>query len=105
VIVYKILPRSQWEAASEAGQFTGSPVDLADGFIHFSTADQLAGTLAKHFAGQSDLLVLHVDTERLDEICPGKLKFEVSRGGEEFPHLYSDLPLQAVQHVAPVAAE
>lgn len=68
-------------------------MDLRDGFIHFSTAAQLAGTAAKHFAGASDLVLVAVDADALDT----KLKWETSRGGDLFPHLYAPLPLSAVQ--------
>ena len=86
-LIYKILPRSEWEAATAKGLFEGSAVDLKDGFIHFSAADQWAETLAKHFAGQSDLLLVSVEAEALGP----DLKWEVSRGGALFPHLYGAL--------------
>lgn len=86
-MIYKILPRALWQAALAAGEFTGAPVDLADGYIHFSTADQLAETGRKHFATQSDLLLVAVDPARLGPA----LKWEVSRGGALFPHLYRAL--------------
>ncbi|MDX3926481.1 MAG: DUF952 domain-containing protein [Shinella sp.] len=91
-IVYKIVPTSLWQKARESGVFEGSPVDLADGFIHFSTAAQAEETAARHFAGQIDLLLVAVDGEALGE----KLVFEPSRGGDLFPHLYAPLPLSAV---------
>lgn len=75
--------------------FRGAPVDLSDGFIHFSTATQAAETAAKHFAGQSDLLLLHIDSAKLGD----KLKWEPSRGGALFPHLYGELALAAVTKV------
>ena len=87
--IYKILPRSEWEAARVAGVFKGSAVDHADGFIHFSTAGQLDETLRRHFAGQADLLVIGVETEDLGDA----LKWEPSRGGALFPHLYGPLPV------------
>ena len=92
--IFKVLPESEWAAAQQSGVFTGSEVDRRDGFIHFSTADQLAETLAKHFAGQTDLVVLAVDPDRLDD-----LRMEPSRGGDLFPHLYGDLPVDAVVEV------
>ena len=85
--VYKIATRSQWADATSAGQFDGAPVDLADGFIHFSTAAQVAETAAKHFAGQTDLLLVAVDGAVLGDA----LKWEPSRGGALFPHLYAPL--------------
>ncbi len=96
--IYKICPVSLWRAAVAAGVFKGAPIDLSDGFIHFSTAGQAAETAAKHFAGQSDLLLIAVDAERLG----GALKWEPSRGGALFPHLYGDLPLSAVIRVEPL---
>ena len=87
--VYKIATRSQWADATSAGQFDGAPVDLADGFIHFSTASQTAETAAKHFAGMDDLVLAEIDGELLGEA----LKYEVSRGGQLFPHLYARLPV------------
>ncbi|MEI2384227.1 DUF952 domain-containing protein [Breoghania sp. JC706] len=85
--IYKISPRSEWEAAVAAGTFTGAPVDLKDGFIHFSTADQAMETAAKHFAGMDDLVLVAVPAEPLGDA----LKWEVSRGGALFPHLYVPL--------------
>ena len=90
--IYKIVPRLLWESAKEAGIFNGAPIDLQDGFIHFSTASQAKETAAKHFAGQSDLLLLTIDAPALGDA----LKYEVSRGGALFPHLYAALPLSAV---------
>ncbi len=85
--IYKICPRSEWQAAVEAGRFRGSAVDLADGYIHFSTADQVGETAAKHFRGQTDLLLIAVDALALGDA----LKWEPSRGGDLFPHLYGPL--------------
>jgi len=94
-IVYKIATRDQWAAAEKTGRFDGAPVDLADGYIHFSTAAQARETAAKHFAGQADLLLVAVDAESLG----GALRWEPSRGGALFPHLYAPLPLSAVTEV------
>ncbi|WP_440980174.1 DUF952 domain-containing protein [Sphingomonas pseudosanguinis] len=80
------------------GVFTGAPVDLADGYIHLSTAAQLTETVDKHFAGQSDLHIAAVDLEAMGEA----VKWEESRGGELFPHLYADLPLTAVIAYGPM---
>jgi uncharacterized protein (DUF952 family) len=99
--IYKICERALWEQAEAARVFAGSPADMRDGFIHFSTAAQVAGTAAKHFAGQSDLLLLAVDAEALS----AALKWEPSRGGELFPHLYAALPLTAVRWKRPLADE
>ncbi len=86
-IIYKICPDALWTAAEMAGRFNGSPVDIADGYIHFSTADQVRETAAKHFAGQTDLLLVAFDADVLGD----KLRWEVSRGGALFPHLYGSL--------------
>ena len=96
--IYKIVPRKLWRAAEEHGVFEGAPVDLADGYIHFSTAGQLAETAAKHFAGQDDLLLVAVDAETLG----GDLEYEPSRGGDLFPHLYATLRTGAVLWVKPL---
>jgi uncharacterized protein (DUF952 family) len=97
-VLYKICPARLWREAERAGVFRGSPVDRRDGFIHFSTGAQVAETAAKHFAGQSDLLLVSVDTTRLDN----RLKWEPSRGGALFPHLYGDLDVAAVTRVEPL---
>lgn len=86
-LIYKILSRAEWDAAKQAGSFEGSAVDLADGFIHLSGADQAQETAAKWFAGQADLVLLGVEAEALGEA----LKWEASRGGALFPHLYRPL--------------
>ena len=91
-IIYKIAPEALWREAEKNGRFTGAPIDIADGFIHFSTAGQARETAAKHFDGQADLLLIAVDGARLGEA----LKYEISRGGALFPHLYAPLGLDAV---------
>ena len=96
--IYKICPEKLWRAAESDGVFRGSAVDLADGFIHFSTAEQAIETAARHFAGQNDLLLVQVDSARLGD----RLRFEPSRGGALFPHLYGDLSLTAVSKVEPL---
>jgi len=96
--LYKIVPASLWRAAERDGVFRGSEVDLRDGFIHFSTAAQVVETAARHFAGQHDLLLVSVEGARLG----GALKWEPSRGGALFPHLYGTLALTAVDKVAPL---
>jgi uncharacterized protein (DUF952 family) len=93
--IYKICPATLWREAERLGRFRGSEVDLRDGFIHFSTAEQAAETAAKHFAGEPDLLLVRVEAESLG----GRLKWEPSRGGALFPHLYGDLDLKAVAKV------
>jgi uncharacterized protein (DUF952 family) len=96
--IYKICPKALWREAEEAGRFDGATIDLADGFIHFSTADQAVETAAKHFAGQDKLLLVAVDAGALGPA----LKYEVSRGGALFPHLYAPLPLSAVKWAKPL---
>jgi uncharacterized protein (DUF952 family) len=91
-IIYKIVPERLWREAERNGSFAGAPIDVADGFIHFSTAGQARETAAKHFAGQTGLLLVAVDGAKLGDA----LKYEVSRGGALFPHLYGPLDLNAV---------
>ena len=97
-IIYKICPETLWREAEAVGRFDGAPVDRADGFIHFSTAEQSAETAARHFAGQDNLLLVAVDAAALGPA----LKYEVSRGGALFPHLYGPLPLSAVKWAKPL---
>lgn len=89
---FKILTADQWAVLERDGQFAGAPVDLADGYIHMSTADQLGETLAKHFAGQTGLVIAEIDLGGFGDA----LRWEPSRGGALFPHLYAPLPLAAV---------
>lgn len=89
---YKVLTGEQMTALERDGRFAGAPVDLTDGYIHLSTANQLQGTIDKHFAGQEGLWLAAVDLEAL---AP-RVKWEPSRGGQLFPHLYGALPLDAV---------
>jgi uncharacterized protein (DUF952 family) len=91
-LIYKVLRAAEWGAMQARGVFKGSPDDQRDGFIHFSTAEQLEATIERHFAGERDLVVLEVDAAALGE----KLKWEPSRGGALFPHLHGELPLSAV---------
>lgn len=98
-IAYKVLTAAQMADLLAQGRFAGAPVDLADGFIHLSTEAQLPGTLAKHFAGQSDLHLAAVDLAALG----AAVRWEVSRGGELFPHIYAALPLSAVRAHGPLA--
>ena len=85
--IYKILGQDAWESAVAAGRFDGAAIDLEDGYIHFSTAAQAQETAAKHFAGHAGLVVAAFDAEDLG----GRLKWEPSRGGQLFPHLYGPL--------------
>lgn len=94
-VIYKICPETLWRAAESEGEFAGAPVDRADGYIHFSTAGQVRETAARHFAGQQALLLLTVDVAALGQ----GLRWEPSRGGDLFPHLYDPLPLSAVREV------
>lgn len=96
--IYKICPRALWEKAEREGVFTGAAIDLTDGFIHFSTAAQAVETARRHFAGQEDLLLVAVDAAGLGD----RLVYEVSRGGDLFPHLYGPLDLSAVRWVKPL---
>lgn len=93
--IYKICPASAWREAERQGAYRGSADDLRDGFIHFSTAAQVPGTAAKHFAGQSGLFLIAVDADALGD----RLKWESSRGGDLFPHLYGELDPGAVLKV------
>ena len=97
-IIYKICESALWREAERADTFSGAAVDVRDGFIHFSTAAQVRDTAAKHFAGATDLVLIAVDAERLG----GALKWEVSRGGDLFPHLYGAMPLTAVLWTRPL---
>ena len=92
MLVFKIFRRPEWDAFRAAGETSGAPVDLADGFIHFSTAAQVAETAAKHFAEESDLVLVAFEATALGP----SLKWEASRGGALFPHLYRPLSLDEV---------
>ena len=92
MLIYKIFRPGEWADMQAAGQTTGAPVDVADGYVHFSTVEQAAETAAKHFAGESDLILLSVDAETLGN----DVKWEVSRGGALFPHLYREFRMEDV---------
>ena len=96
VVIYKIAPEGLWREAMEKGSFSGSPVDVKDGFIHWSSAAQGRVTAARHFSGVTDLVLVAITTTGLD------LRWEPSRGGDLFPHLYDELPLGAVRWVKPL---
>ena len=98
--IYKILRADEWAALREAGATDGAPVDLADGYVHFSTAAQARETARKHFSGAEGLMLVAVDEGRLDD-----LRWEPSRGGDLFPHLYGPLPLAAVEWAQPLPLE
>jgi len=87
-VAYKLVDRGEWEAAAATGAYAGSAIDLADGYIHMSTAAQLAETARRHYVGRSDLVLVKVDLQPLGEA----LEWEASRGGDLFPHLYGPLP-------------
>jgi len=97
-LIYKISPREDWEQARSAGIFTGAPIDLADGYIHFSTRAQVAETAAKHFTAKKDLILAAIDTTTLGDA----LKFEVSRNNDQFPHLYAELSMDSVVWSRPI---
>ncbi len=94
-LIYKIAPAALWRQAQDRGRFEGAPIDVKDGFIHFSTAEQAEETASKHFNGRTDLVLIAVDAKKLGE----DLRFEASRGGARFPHLYAPLPLDAIVSV------
>jgi uncharacterized protein (DUF952 family) len=96
--IYKVCGSAEWAQGQASGQYRGSADDARDGFIHFSTALQLAGTLAKHFTGRDDLLLIAVDADALG----ASLKWEPSRGGDLFPHLYDALPTSAALWIKPL---
>lgn len=91
-LVYKIMEAAAWKKFQTAEVFGGAPVDVADGFIHLSAVHQVQGTLDKHFAGQTGLVLVGLNPAKLG----GDLKWEVSRGGDLFPHLYDIMRLQTV---------
>ncbi len=108
MLIYKIFRRPEWDTLARDGASTGAPVDLRDGYIHLSTAQQVMDTAARHFAGESDLVLVAVAADRLGP----DLRWEPSRGGALFPHLYrplrltdvvwdKSLPLGAAGHIFP----
>jgi uncharacterized protein (DUF952 family) len=101
IVAYKVLTEEQLGMLEHEGRFAGAPVDLADGYIHLSTAAQLPGTIEKHFAGQSGLQIVAVDLEALEDA----VKWEPSRGGDLFPHIYGPLTLDVVIAYSPLEHE
>jgi len=97
-MIYHMCKAEEWAAAEVAGAYHGSSQDVTDGFIHFSTSEQIVESAAKHRAGQDGLMLLSVD----DGLLGGDLKWEASRGGALFPHLYGDLPVSAVCKAEPL---
>lgn len=98
MLIYKILRADEWAALQAQGETAGAPIDVADGYVHFSTAAQAAETAAKHFAGAEGLVLLALDPDALG----AALKWEPSRGGALFPHLYAPLRLADVLWHAPL---
>lgn len=97
-LIYHMCRWAEWEAARASGRYAGSSQDAADGFIHFSTAAQIAQSAAKHRAGQGDLVLIEVEPDALGPA----LRWEPARGGQLFPHLHGKLPVDAVRRVAPL---
>ena len=97
-MIYKIVADAVWREAAAAGRFAGAGVDVADGYIHFSSAAQVRDTAARHFAGVAGLLLVAVNAQAV----ASALRWEPSRGGDLFPHLYQDLPMSAVQWAVPL---
>jgi len=97
-IIYKICEAELWRQAERAGVFRGASADIRHGFIHFSSASQVRATAAKYFLGVDDLMLIAINADALGNA----LKWEASRGGELFPHLYAELPLGAVLWVKPL---
>lgn len=90
MLIYKILRADEWAAYETEGRFTGAPIDLTDGYIHFSTAEQLAATAAKHFAREDGLILAAFEADNLGQA----LQWEPARGGDLFPHLYRALTME-----------
>ena len=97
-MIYHMCKAEEWEAARACGGYNGSSQDIADGFIHFSTATQIVASAAKHRAGQDGLILLGVEENALGDM----LKWESSHGGDLFPHLYGQLPLESVCTIDPL---
>ena len=94
-VIYKIFWAAEWQAAEGSGEFAGSADDIRDGFIHFSTAEQLRGTLEKYFADEEEIILASFEASALGEA----LRWEISRGGMKFPHLYAALPVNAALQI------
>ena len=93
--LYKVVSEMEWRLAADGGIFMGSEVDHRDGFIHLSTGAQVEETVARHFAGQTELLLVEVDASKLGD----SLRWETSRDDKLFPHVYGSLPMNAVVRV------
>jgi uncharacterized protein (DUF952 family) len=94
-LIFKVVTRQAWEQAVSAGRFVGAAIDLSDGYIHFSSADQLVETVRRHFVDQDGLVIVTVEASRLGD----QLVWEPSRGGDLFPHLYGELPTALAMEV------
>jgi|SRR5215469_10181401 len=97
-IVYKVMPKAEHQQMQRDGVFHGSPVDIADGYIHLSSRCQLAATLDRHYSGVTGLMLVAVDLSRLGDT----VRWEPARDGALFPHIYGRLPMEAVVSVTPV---
>ncbi len=98
MLIFKIFRADEWSALREDGQTAGAPIDVSDGYVHFSTAEQVVETAAKHFAGEENLFLLAVESTSLGD----DLKWEVSRGGAKFPHLYREFRFSDVSWAQPL---
>ncbi|WP_164659856.1 DUF952 domain-containing protein [Tropicibacter sp. Alg240-R139] len=98
MLIYKIFRADEWAALQTTGETDGAPIDVSDGFVHFSTAEQAAETAAKHFAGAENLTLLACESDAMGDT----LKWEVSRGGARFPHLYRKLHMTDVLWAKPL---
>ena len=101
MLIFKIVHGAEWEAAVRDGSYVGSAKDRADGFLHFSTAKQLMGTLQKYYAAEKDLVLVAVN----EDLLGNALKYEPSRDGDLFPHLYAPLSISAVKWVREITRE
>ncbi|WP_170456830.1 DUF952 domain-containing protein [Ruegeria arenilitoris] len=101
MLIYKIFRAEEWAALQAQGETRGAPIDVADGFVHFSTAEQAAETAAKHFAGVENLTLVACDAQKMGD----DLRWEVSRGGALFPHLYRDMRMADVVWAKPLPLE
>ncbi|WP_170458458.1 DUF952 domain-containing protein [Ruegeria arenilitoris] len=101
MLIYKIFRAEEWAALQAQGETQGAPIDVADGFVHFSTAEQAAETAAKHFAGVENLTLVACDAQKMGD----DLKWEVSRGGALFPHLYRNMRMADVVWAKPLPLE
>jgi uncharacterized protein (DUF952 family) len=100
-VIFKIVHTDEWRAAESSGVYGGSAKDKADGFLHFSTEEQVMGTLNRYYAGANDLILVAVDTNSLGDA----VKYEPSTAGALYPHLHGDLPLNAVKWSRPIARD